>query len=120
MPPRSRVVNAHWTCPRCNAPNDAPKVPQTPDTVIGHCDFCDLRTEVFVPLEQEGPYRADGLMNDQVAGELDAPWWDFVCPLCQTHNKRTPPPYQLGQPRNYDRIVPCLGCHRNIRVTGVN
>ena len=121
MPPRARAHNDYWSCPRCNLPNLLESVERTPTDVRCECTSCHTRVDVFVPLQQEGPYGADGIMNDQVGGELeDAVWWDFVCPLCQTHNNRTPPPYQLGQPKTFERIVPCQGCHRNIRVKGTN
>ena len=121
MPARSRAYNDHWICPKCNGENSARELTdKTPDEVLTNCQWCSIHVKVFIPLEQEGPYRADGLMQDQVGAELDGvPYWDFVCPLCQTHNRDMAPMYTLGKaPRRFDLMVPCKGCHRNIHMTG--
>jgi len=120
MPPKARAYNDNWSCPKCNMPNNVTGlVERTPDTVEVICDTCGIRVEVFIPLQQDGPYRADGIMQDQLGAEMtDTLWWDFTCPLCHTHNKTVPPPYKLGQPKRFDRIVPCRGCHKNIRIEG--
>jgi len=121
MRPRVRALDDYWRCPRCNLPNLITSIECTPTDIQCECTSCHTMVNVFVPLQQDGPYRADGLMNDQIGGELkDTSWWDFVCPLCQTKNRSIPPPHKLGQPKEFNRIMPCAGCHKNIRIQGRN
>jgi len=127
MPAKARAFNDHWACPKCNTDNSCAGIGRPPDTISATCHRCLIKVDVFVPLEKDRPYNADGIMEDQIYAVLEnTPYWNFQCPACLKKNRghetkadREAPVYRMGlEKKKYEIIVPCQHCGRNILIKG--
>ena len=116
MPANARSHNDHWACPKCGLDNSCSGLGRPPDTIETTCHACGLRVNVFIPLDKERPYTADGIMEDQIYAVMDNVYpWSWICLACNKKNRGMEHTYTMGDSKVIETIKSCPSCHRNIK-----